>query len=278
VLTPPHRARSTVRPADRTTHGRFLAGATAVALLAVASFAAPADAQAAPREFVTPFTAVWFGAGTVLVDVSRLNPHFERTDLPELQRPGFFTISNDGFSVGGGAYGPVLPRLLLGAEAHWGDIGEESSPSGKTNHLRTRFAMVTVGFAALTGWRYTLHPFLGIGTGSVRLTLQDRAGGSGVSGTQNPTFDDVVMSPGAESTLKGSYVIVQPGVGFDYLVLRGSGDRVGLVLGLRVSTAVSPNRTTWRHEGREAFGGPDVGPVGGMFRLVAGVGGFRIGQ
>lgn len=244
----------------------------------VAALTAPAVGSAQGGGSVTPFTAVWVGAGTLLVDVSRLNPHFERNDLPELQRPGYFTLSNDGYTFGGGVYGPITNKLLLGGEIHSGDIGEESSPSGKTNQLSTKYWMGTIGWAGFTGWRFTLQPYLGIGTGTVTLTLKSRAGGSGVASGQSPTFDEVVVNPGAKSVMTGSYVIVQPGVGFDYLALRGDSDHYGVVLGLRLSSALSPNRTTWTFRGQDVFGGPDVGPVGGMFRVIIGVGGFRLGN
>ncbi|MFI5311494.1 MAG: hypothetical protein ACHQQ3_09695, partial [Gemmatimonadales bacterium] len=114
---------------------------------------------------MTPFTSVFISTGTVLMDVSKLNAHFERPDLLLLtppQRTGYDAISNDGYSIGIGAYTPV-GRILLGGEAHYADLGEESSSSGKTNRLETSYGMATVGFAAFTGWRWTIYPFLGVG-------------------------------------------------------------------------------------------------------------------
>ena len=58
----------------------------------------------------------------------------------------------------------------------------------------------------------------------------------------------------------------------------GDSSRVGVVLGVRFATAISPNRTTWTHNGRTVFGGPDVGPVGGMLRLSVGIGGFKMAK
>jgi hypothetical protein len=86
------------------------------------------------------------------------------------------------------------------------------------------------------------------------------------------------MNPGSKSVLKGSYVMVQPGLGFDYLALRNDSDHFGVTLGFRVSTSLSPNRTTWTYHGQEVFGGPDCGPVGGTFRVLVGLGGFRLGN
>ena len=247
--------------------------ATVVAL-ALAAADRPADAQSMAGN--PPFTTAYLSAGTLLMDVSKLNPHFERTDLALADRPGFFTISGDGFSVGVGGYGAVHNRLTLGAEWNSANLGEESSPLGKTNQLTTSHWMGTVGYAIYTSWRVNVVPSLGVGTGTVTLTLKDRAGGTTVSDTQDPTIDEIIASPGALSKVTGSYVIVQPALAVDFLILNQTTSRVGLTLGVRMASAISPNRTTWKYAGREVFGGPDVGPAGGVFRLVLGIGGFRL--
>lgn len=225
---------------------------------------------------IAPFSSFYIATGTLLMDVTRLNPHFERVDLPAAQRPGFYTLSNDGYSVGVGGYGPVLGRFVAGGEFHSADLGSESSPTGKTNQLQTKYWMATAGYAAFTAWRFSAIPFVGIGTGTATLTLKNRSGGPQVSNAIDPTFDEVIASPGAKSTMTGSYVIVQPGLALDFIVLQNDASSMGLTLGLRMAKSITPNRTTWRYEGREVFGGPDLGPSGGSFRIVVGIGGFRL--
>lgn len=249
----------------------------AVAVLALALGAAgrPAGGQATGGN--PPFTTVYLSAGTLLLDVSKLNPHFERTDLPAAERPGFFTISDDGFSVGIGGYGAVYGKLTLGGEWNIADLGEEASPSGKTNQLTTSHWMANIGYGVYTSWRVNFVPSIGLGTGTVTLTLKDRDGGPSVPDTQDPTIDEIILSPGALSKVTGSYVIVQPAVAIDFLILRQTTSRIGMTLGLRMASAISPNRTSWKYKGREVFGGPDVGPTGGVVRVVLGIGGFRLG-
>lgn len=242
----------------------------------VAATAGTARAQ----DGVAPFSAFYGNVGTMLFDVSKLNARFERPDLKLLTPPrstGFLAISNDAVGYGIGGYGPI-GRLLLGGEWQYADVGEEASPNGRTNRLETTYFMATVGYALLNGWKFTLYPYLGIGGGQLSLSLKSRDGGPTVSSTVNPTFDEVVLSPGQSSTMKGSYILVQPGLGFDYLLLRNQKDRFGLTLGLRFSTNLSPNRTTWKYQGREVYGGPDAGPVGTSFRLVFGIGGYRLAK
>ena len=249
---------------------------TAIALVVAA--VAPARAQTA-APFVSPFSNVFISVGTLLMDVSKVNERFSRSDLLLLvppKRTGFDAISNDGYAIGLGGYFPY-GRLLVGGEFQYADLGQESSPVGKTNQIQTKYFIGQVGYALWTGWRFTIYPILGVGAGNLILTLKDRAGGASLPGSANPTFDDVILSPGAQSKMSGFYVLVQPGIGFDYLMLRNSSDHVGISFGARVTTSISPNRTTWKYLGNEVFGGPDAGPTSTSIRLSLGIGGFRIG-
>ena len=270
----------TATPSRRTVpRGRagFRIDALFAALAMLAFAATPCQAQrSSSDEAVAPFSSAYFTVGTLLMDVSKLNPHFERLDLDVKDRPGYYTLSNDAYSVGLGAYGVVFRRFTIGAEFHSADVGQETSPTAKTNQLTTNYWMVKGGYAALTSWRFSLTPTLGIGTGSLKLTMRSRGGGAPLSPGQDWTFDEVIASPGSSSTMNGSYVMVQPGLSLEYLALNDDHDSIGLMIGLHLASAISPNRTTWTYGGRSVFGGPDVGPTGGMFRIVVGIGGFKL--
>src|SRR5689334_22528692 len=160
-----------------------LARRIAAGFLAVLVSAPSLEAQGGqPSPTLAPFSTVFFTTGSLLVDVTKLNPHFERTDIADqTKRPGFYTISNDAFSVGLGGYGAVLDRFVLGGEWLIADVGEESSPSGKTNSMTTSYFVATAGYAAFTSWRVNVVPSLGLGMGTLNLTLKNRNGGTSVS-------------------------------------------------------------------------------------------------
>lgn len=267
-----------MRATSHLTGSRAARAARAIAACAVlVACASPARAQQrAADESVAPFSAFYLSTGTLLMDVSKLNPHFERLDLDVSKRPGFYTLSNDAYSIGAGGYGVIFRRFTVGAEVHYADVGQETSPTGKTNQMTTSYFMAKGGYAILTGWKFTIAPTLGIGVGTLDLSLKSRGGGASLPASQDWTFDEIIASPGASTTVKGTYVMVQPGIGIDYLALNDDKSTMGLMIGLHIASAITPNRTTWTYGGRTLFGGPDVGPVGGMVRLVVGIGGFRL--
>ena len=238
-------------------------------LLALSGSTARAQAGPGGDPPIAPFSNFYIATGTVLVDVGKINAHFNNAN-------GFFAISNDAYSVGGGFTVPI-GNLTLGGQYHYFDIGQESSPKGKTDQMTSRFVMVDVGYNFLNFWHWNLYGSFGVGVGSNTLTFRDRNGGPTVSLAVDPTFDEILLSPGLKSELTGTYYIIEPAIGVDYLVLANNTSHMGLTLGLRIATAITPNRTTWKYKGHDVFGSPDAGPAGAQIRLQFGVGGFRLG-
>jgi opacity protein-like surface antigen len=244
----------------------------------VAVGASTARAQGRPaQEEISPFSALYGTVGSLLIDVGKLNVRFERPDLLP-KTTGFDAISNDAYTTGIGGYFPVMGRLLVGGEFVYGDVGQESSPSGKTNRLQTQYGMATFGYTVYNTWKLQVYGSLGLGAGQVALTLRNRSGGKPVSDLVPPTFDEIIASPSSESIITGTYVMVQPGIGFDYLFLRNPTAGVGITIGLRFSQAITPNRTTWTYQKREVFGAPDAAPTGGTLRVQVGIGGFKVAK
>jgi len=248
--------------------------AAGVALSGVRPLRAQDATPKAPSDYIVPFSMLYVTAGKVNADPSSLNAHFNRTDVAT----GFSALSNDAYSVGFGGYVPIS-RVLAGFEWNYADFGYETSPQGKTNRGETSYFMATVGVPLYTTWHFTVQPFLGVGGGSMRVTLKNRDGGNTVSLLRDPTFDEIVLSPGSESQVIGKYVILQPGIGIDYIVLQDDvKSRLGVTFGVRFGTIITPNRTTWKYRGHEVFGGPTFQPSGGSLRIIIGIGGFKMAK
>jgi hypothetical protein len=236
------------------------------ALLALAALRAGAQ-ELTPTPPIAPFSNIFVSLGNAFSNVDALNVRFDSTH--------YDAIAGHGFSIGGGGYVPI-GRALFGGEYHDADFGYESTGTGRTNKMSSHYWMATVGYALWTTWKFNFVGFLGVGMGSTKITVSDRNGGATVGTSVDPLFDDILSSPGFSSTINGTYTVLQPAIGLDYLMLNSDKSHMGLTFGLRFGTTISPHRTAWSYEGRDVVGAPDAGPVGSFLRLSLGIGGFRL--
>lgn len=238
--------------------------ATLVTTIAVSSAAQGARGEGVGPGGTFPFASLFLSAGGSVAYTGDLNARLDTAN--------YFAVSNDAISYGGGAR-VGWGRMILGGEFAVTSFGEEGDPvSGRTSALRSRFALGQVGYAWWAGRHLNVYPMLGIGAGTMMLTLSDRNGGGAPPAGVDPTFTDIVLHPNYTSRLDATYLLFEPAIGADWLVLRSVGDRFGLTFGARVGKKIAPNRAAWKHDGRKVIGGPDVGPDGAWLRLTAGIG------
>jgi hypothetical protein len=248
---------------------RALCAPSLVALLLLPVALSPVGAQGARGEGVGPggtfpHGAVFVSTGGSLINVDAVN---ERLD-----KGGYYAVSNDGISFGGGVRGN-WGRLVIGGEYAAVDYGEEGNPgNGRTTALKNHYYLGQAGYAWWAGRHLNVYSILGVGLGSVTLTVSDRNGGGTPPAGKDPTFDEVVLHPNTSSDLTGSYLLFEPALGADWLVLRSVGDRFGVTVGARVGKRIAPNRATWKLGGTTVVGGPDAGPDGTFARLTIGLG------
>ncbi len=242
--------------------------AATIALL-ISSAAAASAAQGARGEGVGPggtfpFATFFLASGGSVAYTGDLNARLDTAN--------YFAVSNDAISYGGGirmGWG----RMILGGEFAMTTFGEEGDPvSGRNASLRSRFTLGQIGYAWWAGRHLNIYPMLGVGAGTMVLTLSDRNGGGAPPPGVDPSFTDIALHPNYSSKLDATYLLFEPAIGADWLVLRSLGDRFGLTFGARVGKKIAPNRAAWKLEGRKVIGGPDVGPDGAWFRVTAGIG------
>ncbi len=238
--------------------------------VAVACIAVPCKAQGPGLGDSAPFTNFFLTLGNIFTNTGPLNMRFDSTR--------FDAIANHGYSLGGGFYIP-FGRMLFGGEYNVVDFGYESNAQGRTNKMGSNYWQVTIGYDVISTWRFNVFPYLGVGQGTTRLAVSDPAGGATIpSNVQNPLFNDILNPPGSGSILDGTYTLVQPGIGIDYLLLRSTTSTAGVTLGIRFGSTIAPHRTAWRYQGNDVAGAPDAGAVGSFVRIVIGVGGFKLGK
>jgi hypothetical protein len=247
----------------------FRAAALAAIVLAGATpLAAPLAAQGARGEGVGaggtfPYVSVFVATGGSIASTGDLNARLDTAK--------FFKVSNDAISWGGGVRGRY-GRMIFGGEFATTDFGEEGDPvTGKTSSLRSQFYLAQAGYTWWAGRHLNVYPLLGVGAGRMIVTLSDRNGGGKPPAGVDPTFTDIVLHPNYSSKIDATYLLFEPAIGADWLVLRSVADRGGLTLGARLGKKISPNRAAWKLNGAKVVGGPDVGPDGTWFRFTAGI-------
>jgi len=256
-------------------HPRLLAFAARAVALAIAipavlaPLGAPLGAQGARGEGVGPggtfpYASIFFATGGNLTSTDGINEYIRKGD--------YYTVSNDAISYGGGVRGN-WGRLVLGGEFATVDYGEEGNPNnGRNIALKSKYYLAQAGYAWYAGRHLNVYPLLGVGVGSVDLTLSDRNGGGAPAAGKQVTFPEVVLHPNGSSDLVANYLLFEPAIGADWLVLRSVADRFGVTIGARLGKRIAPNRATWKLDGTKVVGGPDAGPDGPFFRLTIGIG------
>ena len=250
----------------------LIARAVALAVSAsavIAPLGAPLGAQGAHGEGVGPggtfpFASVFLATGANLTSTDGINEY--------IRKGGYFAVSNDAISYGGGVRG-TWGRLVLGGEFASVDYGEEGNPdNGRNIGLKSKYYLAQAGYAWYAGRHLNVYPMLGVGVGRVILTLSDRNGGGAPAAGKQVTFPEVVLHPNGSSDLTGNYLLFEPAIGADWLVLRSVADRFGVSVGARLGKRIAPNRATWKLDGTKVVGGPDAGPDGTFMRLTIGIG------
>jgi opacity protein-like surface antigen len=195
--------------------------------------------------------------GSSPLDLSELDESLEAHGLP---------ASKSTFSFGAGGYG-FIDRLVLGSEGYL-MIGRTASNGAYNSRVDAGMGLLKAGYVVYQNEHFRLYPLAGIGGGGVTLQLQQR---------NAPTFDELLNDPGQESSTTAIHLLLDLGVGADYLVNLGkSKDGTGnLVIGLRAGYTFSPAQSEWRMGDQIVPNGPSTDFTGPYIRLVIGAGGSK---
>ena len=180
----------------------------------------------------------------------------------ELTKKGFKELGARNTLFGGGGYGVVEGKFVLGGEGA-GFSQDVSSDTLKAT-VKGGYGFFDVGYVIYSRGNLMIFPFLGIGGGGVELRIAERGA--------TPTFGEVLEDPGREVVLSTGSILFQVGFGMDYLLpLKEDGG--GLLLGLRAGYILAPTKADWRMADRDVLGGPDARLTGPYICLTFGGGG-----
>ncbi|MFW6180862.1 MAG: hypothetical protein ACOC8N_03870 [Spirochaetota bacterium] len=180
----------------------------------------------------------------------------------ELRANGLATFSSLHYTYGGGGYGVIGSRFIVGGEGH--GFSQEASTGTYVQRLSGGFGFFNLGYILLEQWGFRVFPLAGIGGGGLTLRISQIA---------NHTWDDI-MDPTSfeEVQVSTGGFLAHLGAGLDYRLRLGEHEEGegGLLLGVRAGYTVPFSRADWSMGSQNVIGGPNIGVEGLYLRFVIG--------
>ena len=194
----------------------------------------------------------FFAVGTQFTNLGPLNDRISGAGYP--------TFASEMISLGGGGYGVVANRLMLGGEGH-GLLTAEGAGRGRTVSVGGGYGQFNLGYLFSPTPNLRVYPLLGLGGGGLQLDIESE-------GTAD-NFDDVLSDPNRSATVGRVSLLVSLGGGLEYQ-FGTPGDGRSARLGLRTGYVISAARSDWQLDDTSLSGGPDASLQGPFVRLIIG--------
>ncbi len=184
---------------------------------------------------------------------------------PSALGPGY-GASTGGFSVGGGSGALLFGRLWVGGKGFGMFVGTGETPSG-TAKLSAAGGAGELGFAAVNHGGWLVIPFVGVGSLSYSLSIQNRR----ATPVKLSAYD--TLAAGTTTDYSASFVTGEVGVRVMRLLF-GEGRHGGLAAGAELGYMSALGRGPWTGPGgvNSGIGSADLGAA--YVRLLIGGGGF----
>jgi hypothetical protein len=207
--------------------------------------------------------AGFFTTGFTWLDIDELNDALKASPL------GLKTFDASVISYGGGGYGIIAGRVIVGGEGY--GFSTETTNASYIQRLSGGWGMFDAGYLVFHRAGFRVFPMVGVGGGGMELRITERA---------TLGFDDIMADPKRESLLDIGGFMLSGGVGVDYLLKLGEDKEGygGLIFGVRAGYTQSFFNSGWSMGAIDIIGGPDVGISGFYLRFVVGGGGYSTGM
>lgn len=236
----------------------FLASLVFLTLGALATVQAQELTANAPAEepTVEERAAGFFAVGTQITDLGPLNDH--------LRGAGYPTFASKMVSLGGGGYGVVGNRLMLGGEGQ-GLITADGARQGRTVSVGGGYGLFNLGYLFRPSSNLRVYPLLGFGGGGLQLEIES-------AGTADD-FEDVLTDPNRSATIGRASLLMNLGGGLEYQ-FGAPGDGRSARIGVRAGYMISALSSDWQLDDNSLANGPEASLQGPFLQLT--VGGIEI--
>ena len=193
---------------------------------------------------------------------------FDLTDLKtKLEERGFEALGKENLFLGGGGYGLIKRKIIIGGEG--GGFSQEVVGDTSKATLSGGYGFFNVGRVIFSKGGFKFFPLIGIGGGALNLRIVER----GIT----PTFDEILKNPGREVNLTTVSFLFNLGVGLDYWLTLGGDEEEegGLLFGVRAGYTVALSQANWKTADMDVLSGPDVSLTGPYIHLIFGGSGLK---
>jgi len=237
--------------------------------------AAEPKAEPAEESFFSPMGGMgYFILGGRWIDTGSMGDALNERD--------YSNPTENYLSIGGGGFFFFGP-LIMGGEGHGVmGIGTASTSADQTYtaEVSAGYGLLRLGYDVVSVEGFNLYPLLGLGGGTVQLSIYEDT---------DVTFTQALGNPRHEVHMYRDSFLVDLALGVDYRFEAPHGkckdekkcerkEGKFLVIGLRGGYMFAPVESNWHMAGGTVFGGPDIGVDGPFVQLVVGFGGWHIGE
>jgi hypothetical protein len=143
--------------------------------------------------------AEFFAIGTHIANLGPLNDRLEGAGYP--------TFATETVTIGGGGYGIVADRLLLGGEGH-GLLTGDGTGRGRNVSLTGGYGFFNLGYLFFPTSSLRAYPPVGIGGGGLQLDIE--------SPGDADNFSDVLDTPNRSARMGQASFLISLGAGLEY--------------------------------------------------------------
>ncbi|MCD6594601.1 hypothetical protein J7L68_02890 [bacterium] len=199
--------------------------------------------------FAAGSNGVYFLFGTTMPQLDKLNTRLGNYNYTE--------ISNRLVSYGAGFHGTIKDHLLFGFE--WSTMsGKEIKSTDGTikENLSASEWFIDIGYVIVSVAHFNVYPFLGVGAGTMTLTLSE---------INNLSFDEILDGPTGITRLSTGGFLLNPSLGMDYSL-------GNFLIGVRGGYTFDPFVGTWKIEDSKVSNGPETSLIGPYVNIMLGFG------
>lgn len=201
----------------------------------------------------------YFETGITYFDYSDINKLFKNAGFPELTTPSI--------SMGGGGHA-LIANFIVGGEGHgyFGAISQNDQY--KVSH-GGGYGFFNVGYLLMNTPTTKLYPMVGLGGGSVTVSITDR--------NQIPdSFDQILLNPARQSHIYTGGFTMNFSLSSDFFVAGQRTEQVsgGFFVGIRAGYTLQLSGNNWYLDEQILSDSPNSGMSGPYVRLTIGGGGI----